>query len=476
MAIRPTQNATFRQIDGGLLANLARLVKAQSQVATGLRIGKPSDDAVGASRALGYARHIAGTQRHGAASASGSDRLNFSASRLEEASGELTDARALLVQGLNGTLNEGDRKSLAAQVRILRERLLEAANSRDAHGYLFGGTETAHEPFGSTKVNGRLRATYHGNGDSPELLVGQGLRVETGYAGNAIFAAVQRSGTQYSSSTGLAAGAGGDAGTGYVTLQLRHEGTSGALGSGLALASGAGDTLLGEHTLTVDAVAGTVQLGNGPVLSIPGPGAPGASSFAVTGDQGALLHLDVTGYDGTSSSATVAGAGSISFDGLAWSALDFVSNDTQLVDPATGSVLHVDQTGIRRAGSELVQFGGAVNTFDTLQGLADDLENLDGLSNSEVQERLGMWLDELDRNAENVVQALGVVGGRGARLADISERLGDERTQFLGARSTLVDTDYSEAVLEMTRAEQSLQLAQATATRLFSNSLLNFLR
>lgn len=476
MTIRPTQNATFRQIDSGLMANLARLVRAQSQVATGKRIGKPSDDPVGASRALGYARHIAGAGRYGAASAAGSDRLNFSASRLEEASGELADARALLVQGLNGTLNEGDRKSLAAQVRILRDRLLEAANSRDADGYLFGGTETSREPFSSAKVGDRLLTSYQGNGETPELLVGQGLRVETGYAGDAIFAALQRTGTQYSSSTGLAAGASGDAGTGYVTLTLRHDGTSGTPGSGLALAAGGADTLLGDHTLTVDAAAGTVQLDNGPALPIPQPGDPGAASFAVTGDKGAVVHLDMTAFDGTSSTSTVSGAGSISFDGLAWSALDFVSNDTQLVDPATGNVLHVDQTGIRRAGSELVQFGGAVNTFDTLQGLADDLDNLDGLTNDEVQDRLGMWLTELDRNAENVIQALGVVGGRGARLANISDRLGQEETQFLGARSTLVDTDYSEAVLEMTRAEQSLQLAQATSTRLFSNTLLNFLR
>lgn len=476
MQFRPTQNSTYRQIDSGLLANLSRLVKAQSQVATGQRIGRPSDDPVGASRALGYAQHIAGTERYGAASQSGSNRLAFSASRLEEASGELADARALLVQGLNGTLNEGDRKSLAAQVRILRERMLEAANSRDADGFLFGGTETSDEPFQSSTINGRERAYYAGNGDTPELLVGQDLRVATGYAGDTIFAAVQRSGTQYSGSTGLAAGTSGDSGTGSLNLQLRHDGSSGALGSGLALVAGAPDTLLGEHTLVVDAAAGTVQLDGGPALPLPQPGSAEAAAFAVSGDKGAVLYVDFSGWDGTSSSSTVSGAGSISFDGLAWTALDFVSTDTELVDPDTGSVIHVDQSGVRRAGAELVLFGGAVNAFDTLQGIADDLDNLDSVSNAEVQERLGMWLGELDRNSENVIQALGVVGGRGARLANISERLDGERTEFLGARSTLVDTDYSEAVLEMTRAEQALQLAQATATRLLGNSLLNFMR
>lgn len=476
MTIRPTQNATFRQIDSGLLANLARLVRAQEQVSSGRRIGKPSDDPVGAARSVSYARRLAGAERFAAATENGRDRMEFSAGRLQEADDELSEARALLVQGLNGTLNANDRKSLAAQVRILRDRLLESANSRDAYGFLFGGTETGGEPFASSKVNGRLRTSYQGNGDTPELVVGQNVRIETGYAGDAIFAAVQRSGTLYSSSTGLAAGSSGDSGTGYAVLQLRHEGTSGSLGSGLAFAAGAVDTLLGDHTLTIDAAAGTIQLDGGEPVQIPSPGSAVAGSLALTGSKGAVLHVDVTGYDGTSSSSTVSGAGSISFDGQSWTALDFTSTDTQLVDAASGTVLHIDQSGIRRTGSELVQFGGAVNVFDTLQGLADDLDNVDDLSNAEVQERLGMWLNELDRNTENVVQALGVVGGRSARLSGIQERLSAEQSQYLGARSDLMDADYSEAVLELARAEQSLQLTQATATRMFSNTLLNFLR
>ena len=38
------------------------------------------------------------------------------------------------------------------------------------------------------------------------------------------------------------------------------------------------------------------------------------------------------------------------------------------------------------------------------------------------------------------------------------------------------DADISEVVLKLTRAEQTLQIAQATGARLIQQSLLNFLR
>jgi flagellin-like hook-associated protein FlgL len=239
---------------------------------------------------------------------------------------------------------------------------------------------------------------------------------------------------------------------------------------------GAADTILGTHTLVVDAAAGTVQLDGGKPLPIPQPGDPDLADFAVVDQHGAEVHLDFSAFSGASFSATLDGAGSISLDGQTWTALDFAATDLRLEDPATGAALSVDTTGIHRAGSELVVFGGAVNAFDALQGIADDLDNLDGLPGAALIDRLGLWLGELDRNHDNVVGALGVLGGRSSRLSGVLDRLGDEATDLLGRRSSLVDTDYSEAALEMARAEQTLQLAQATGTRLLSTTLLDFLR
>jgi flagellin-like hook-associated protein FlgL len=478
MQVRPTQTTAFHQVERGLMLNLARLALAQRQVASGLRIERPSDDPHGAARALAYARQLAGTERYSAAAETGRARLDLAATRLEDSSDILIEARALLVQGMNGTLSEGDRSVLAEQVRILRDRLLESANAGGPEGALFNGTAGGEGPaFVSGDVHGRARVSYAGDGQSPEVLVGVDLALAVGVPGSEVFARVQREGTLYGGFTGAAVGTGGDAGTGAVYLTLRHDGTSGTLSGGAAfVSSGASDTLLGAHALEVDGTARTLQLSGGALVTLPPPGDPGLADVTVVGENGAELHLDLSGWDGSSFSASVEGAGSAALDGSTWTALDFGSSDVALFDGALGVKLSVDARGIRRAGSELVLFGGAVNAFDALEGIADDLENVDELPLDALQERLGLWLTELDRNQGNVVSGLGVLGGRSARLDGVLERLGDEATDLTSRRSALVDTDYSLAALEMARAEQTLQLAQASGARLLSTSLLDFLR
>ena len=75
-------------------------------------------------------------------------------------------------------------------------------------------------------------------------------------------------------------------------------------------------------------------------------------------------------------------------------------------------VLHVDATARRAArATELVTFGGAVNVFDVLQGIVDDLDNVHGLANRPCLAAPGDVARELDRN-----QHERAAGDRGARL------------------------------------------------------------
>ena len=114
--------------------------------------------------------------------------------------------------------------------------------------------------------------------------------------------------------------------------------------------------------------------------------------------------------------------------------------------------------------------------FDTLQGITDDLRNADGLSQDKLLERLNLRLEELDRNAGNVGISLGVLGSRSARVQAAEDRLRGVDLQLNSLLSDTRDADLAEAVTTMVRAEQTLQIAQATGVRLIQTSLLNFLR
>ena len=477
MNIRPTQTAALSSLQSGLFMNLAKIVRAQEQLATGKRILRVSDDPGGATLALAYGRRLGDTERFLASLQSGRNLLDSSATRLEESGEILVRTRELLLQGMNGTLSNADRATLAQSVEQLRERLLELANDQVDGRYLFGGTETNGAPFSASTIHGVERITYVGNSDAQRVQVGDDSYLQTTLPGFEAFSALQRSGASYAGLTGARAGTSADQGTGFTRLHVRHDGTSATLGAGLALANGgADDTLVGAHSLVVDGVVGTVKLDNGATLAIPPAGAPNVADFVVTDENGAELHLDFSGYNGASFTGTVTGAASLSLDGTSYTAINFSETDLQLVDGASDVVLHVDTTAIRRAGAELVVFDGTVNAFDTLRGIADDLANVDGLDFKALSERLNAWLGELDRNHENVLASLGGVGARAQHAASLTEALGEQGAQLDALRSNLEDADLGTVALELSRAQTTLELVQATSARMLSTSLLDFLR
>ncbi len=477
MTIRSTQSATFALLRQGMESNFAKLVAAQEQVASGKRILRPSDDPIGASQALSYRQRIAGQTRYMSAAQSGQTLLDTAAVGLQDAGTLLSDARQILLQGMNGTETAADRHLLANQVRLIRDQLLSIANDKSGDHYLFGGTTTATAPYATVTSGGRTTVSYQGNNGEQALLVGLQQEVSVGLPGSAIFSKEDRTGTQFAGLTGAANGTSADQGSGYDYLEVRHESTSGAIGSGVQFVNGgASDTIMSNHTVTIDGANNTVKLDNGAAIAIPSAGDPALADFTVTNERGDTLHLDFTGFSGASTSATVTGNGSVSIDGSTYVPIAFNETNLELVDSQTGSVLHVDTTKIHRSGNDLVTFGGTVNAFDTLQGIADDLDNTSGLDTNAQSQRLNVWLGELDRNHQNVLQATSILGARSQQLGNIATRLGDASTQVKGLLSTVEDADYSQVVLDMTRAEQTLQLTQATSVRVLQNSLLNFLK
>jgi flagellar hook-associated protein 3 FlgL len=477
MQIRNTQTSVFQQVKNGLNANFAKLVLAQRQISSGKRILNPSDDPVGASLAITIRGRQADVQR--ALETIGAVRpgLQTAANALEDASGLLAQARALLVQGLSGTLQPADRRTLATEVEELRDRMLELANSKAGAGFVFAGSEGGTQPFVERTVDGRRVVVYQGNGDVVQAAIGQGVEIGTNVPGSQAFGGLEHLGAAIAGSTGAALGSSASQGTGFAKLTIRHDATTGALPAGVAFVNaGTSDTFVGDRTLVIDGTAGTVQLGDGEPVAIPQAGDADLADFVVRDASGAEVHLDFTGHAGASGTSTITGAASASIDGGAtFHALDLGSADVRLIDEASGTVLHVDATAIRRTGTDLVTFRGAVDVFAVLDGIVEDLRNTDGLDTPELGVRLQQRLGELDRRHEGVLESLGTLGARLARLEGSESRLGDVGLYLESRRSDVEDADITDLVLELTQSRQSLELAQATGSRLIQLNLLSFL-
>ena len=475
MTIRPTQTSIFNLVRMGLLDASRGTVRAQEQLGSGRRLLRPSDDPVDFAEVASFQRDLERDRRFEAAANDARSMLDAAASSVQDISEQITQVRELLIQGMNGTLTQADRNAIGIEVDEVRSQTVEVANQQLGGQFLFAGTSNV-QPFRSVNAGQRDSVQYFGNDEALSLAVGVGTTTKATVPGDELFAARNQGGTNFGSLTGAASGTSTDQGTGYIYLDVRHDSTSGTLGSGLALVGSANDTVLGDHTISVDVATGRVRLGNGNPITIPSPTDPSASDVRLVNENGAAVHVDFTGFDGTSSTSTVTGAGSISADGSNYVAIDFANADLQLTDASTQTVVHVDVRNIHRAGNELVEFGGTVNLFDTLQGIVEDLLNADGLSTDQVQDRLTQRLVELDRNHTNVLRGLGVLGARSARMTSLEQRLQDSELTLESLISSRRDADVSQVVVDMAQAQQALEATQASGARLLQNSLLNFLR
>ena len=324
MALRPTQSFTFFQVRAGIEFNTQIMARAQEQVATGKRILRPSDDAVGASISLSLRRQAGRISSFLESIGAARPTLATAASELEQASGLLSEARATILQGMNGTNSPDDRAAIADQLDLMRDTLLGMANARSGERFLFSGTETGSPAFEERTVGGQERMVYTGNDARQRVIAGLDVEVEINVVGSEVFEGDGYSRTLYAGLTGIANGQSADSGDGYYDLVLRHDATVGTMGQGIALtAGGSMDTILSDHTLTVDAAAGTVQLGSGTPVPIPGAGSNALGDVVVKDADGSEVHLDFTGWTGGDLTTTLTGQGSISPDRTAADKLKF---------------------------------------------------------------------------------------------------------------------------------------------------------
>jgi flagellar hook-associated protein 3 FlgL len=179
MSIRPTQASIFDLVRSGISLNYGTLLEAQEQLATGKRILRPSDDAIGTTRSLSLRRQSSVVEGYLSAIQSARPVMQTAASEVQEMSGLYTEARGLVLQAMNGTLSQGDRDSLAGSIELLRASMLDVANSTFGEQYLFGGTETSSPPYSEVQVLGESRAVYNGDGHARTASVGRGTTVAT---------------------------------------------------------------------------------------------------------------------------------------------------------------------------------------------------------------------------------------------------------------------------------------------------------
>ena len=204
-------------IFAGGLSRLSELqsgiVKTQQQISTGRKIQSPSDDPIGAARALDLTQGQSINTQFAANRKATGNSLSAEEGVLQGTTSLLQDVKTLSISAGNGALNDTDRATIATDLKIRLDELISQANATDGTGnYLFAGFQVGAPPFSSAATG----VVYTGDQGQRLVQVATSREIALSDPGDTIFQNVRA--TTGSISSGAASGNLGSGSVSGVTV------------------------------------------------------------------------------------------------------------------------------------------------------------------------------------------------------------------------------------------------------------------
>lgn len=167
----------------------------QTQISSGKKINKPSDDPVAAAQILLISERVAATSQF----SRNADLADLHLSQQESAIASANDAmqriRELTIRGKTTTLTQADRRSIATEIQQRQNEILSLTNSRNSAGeFIFSGSLVDTQAF-SVDANGN--GVYNGDQTNREIKISEFRSIEEGFTGFDAFANIRNGNGTY---------------------------------------------------------------------------------------------------------------------------------------------------------------------------------------------------------------------------------------------------------------------------------------
>jgi flagellar hook-associated protein 3 FlgL len=174
--MRITSGMNQRHVLSDLQRVQQRLSESQSQVSSGKRVEKPSDDPLAAARATRLQADIDATAGYSDTVDESKSWLDATDSALMSLTDVVQKVRELTVQAANGATSDAGRQSIKAQVDQLIKQAKSTLNQAYDGRYLFSGTKTDTAPYDVDTVP--YDDSYKGDGGAIVRQIGPGVSVQ----------------------------------------------------------------------------------------------------------------------------------------------------------------------------------------------------------------------------------------------------------------------------------------------------------
>lgn len=127
--------------------NAGRSNNLQSQLSSGMKINRPSDDPVGITYSLRYRAELSSNEQYKSNVNSAISWLEFNDTMLDQTGSVVQRLRELMVQASTGTNPQSAMDSIQAEVKQLKEQIVDISNSKLNGKYIFNGQTYDRKPY-----------------------------------------------------------------------------------------------------------------------------------------------------------------------------------------------------------------------------------------------------------------------------------------------------------------------------------------
>jgi len=164
----------------------------QTQLATGRKINKPSDDPVGITYSLRYRAELSSNEQYQKNVDSAVSWLEFNDTVLNQAGNVVQRLRELTVQATTGTNPQTALDSINEEVKQLKEQLIDISNSKLNGKYIFNGETYDVKPYDfPSNADGTLdtsnAASVVTDQGKINFIVGESVQLPINVSGNEVF-------------------------------------------------------------------------------------------------------------------------------------------------------------------------------------------------------------------------------------------------------------------------------------------------
>lgn len=186
--MRVTTNLIYDQNLRAINNSQGALSDLQTQLASGKKLLRPSDDPVGASQVIRLTEEIDKITQYKRNVDLATSNLELQETSLRSINDVVNRARVLVLQSGNGILSMDDRGAIASEIEQIRNQVIDLMNTQNAAGdYIFAGFQSQSQAFEFNPSAQTDVIKFKGDDGTNEIQLSDSVKIRTTTSGKTLF-------------------------------------------------------------------------------------------------------------------------------------------------------------------------------------------------------------------------------------------------------------------------------------------------